>query len=66
VALAGRYGLTAQFMTDWEKLPHLQSKLRITRPAELRYISFAPSCEGMPHDDDRRECSKQQSGDPRF
>ncbi len=43
VALAGRYGLTGQFMTDWEELPHLQSKLRITRPAELRYISIDES-----------------------
>jgi len=40
VALAGRYGLTGQFMTDWEELPHQQSKLRITRRAELRYISI--------------------------
>jgi hypothetical protein len=32
VALAGRYDLSAEFMTDWEKLPHQQSKLRITRP----------------------------------
>jgi SAM-dependent methyltransferase len=40
VALAGRYGLAGQFMTDWEELPHQQSKLRVTRPAELRYISF--------------------------
>ena len=49
VALAGRHGLSAQFMTDWEKLPHQQSKLRITRPAGLRYISFDVSCrKGMP------------------
>jgi len=49
VALADRYGLNAQFMTDWEKLPHQQSKLRITRPAGLRYISFDVSCrKGMP------------------
>jgi SAM-dependent methyltransferase len=41
VALAGRYGLTGQFMTDWEELPHKQSKLRITRLGELRYISIA-------------------------
>ncbi len=40
VALAGRYGLNGQFMTDWEELPHQQSKLRITRRAELRYISI--------------------------
>jgi hypothetical protein len=40
VALAGRYDLTGQFMTDWEELPHQQSKLRVTRPAELRYISI--------------------------
>jgi SAM-dependent methyltransferase len=81
VALAGRYGLNARFMTDWEKLPHQQSKLRITRPAELRYISFAPSREGECHDDGRQGCSRfrescgslgfacrswQQSGDPCF
>ena len=41
VALADRYGLTGQFMTDWEELPHQQSKLRITRQPELRYISIA-------------------------
>jgi len=41
VALAERHGLTGQFMTDWEELPHQQSKLRITRPAELRYISIS-------------------------
>jgi hypothetical protein len=40
VALAGRHGLTGQFMTDWEELPHRQSKLRIIRVAELRYISI--------------------------
>jgi len=40
-ALADRYGLTGQFMTDWEELPHQQSKMRITRRAELRYISIA-------------------------
>jgi SAM-dependent methyltransferase len=35
VALAGRYRLTGQFMTDWEELPHKQSKLRVTQAAEL-------------------------------
>ena len=35
VALAGRHGLAGQFMTDWEGLSHKQSKLRITRPAQL-------------------------------
>ena len=35
VALAGRYGLSARFMTDWEELPHKQSKLRVTRQAEI-------------------------------
>ena len=40
VALAERRGLTGQFMTDWEELPHQQSKLRITRPGGLRYISI--------------------------
>jgi SAM-dependent methyltransferase len=49
VALAGRYGLTGQFMTDWEELPHQQSKLRISRRAELRYISIVePGQKGMP------------------
>ncbi|MFI7443063.1 class I SAM-dependent methyltransferase [Nonomuraea indica] len=33
VALANRYGLDARFMDDWEKLPHKQSKIRITRRA---------------------------------
>ena len=54
VALAGRYGLTGQFMTDWEELPHLQSKLRITRPAELRYIAIVES--------DGRECHGDRRG----
>jgi len=43
MVLADQYGLTGQFMTDWEKLPHQQSKLRITRTGELRYISIAES-----------------------
>jgi len=43
VALAVRYGLTARFMTDWEELPHKQSKLRVTRATELRYIAFTES-----------------------
>ena len=48
VALAARHGLTGQFMTDWEELPHQQSKLRITRTAELRYISIVePVRKGM-------------------
>ncbi len=54
MALAGRYGLSAEFMTDWEKLPHQQSKLRVTRLAELRYISFALSREGEAYEDGRR------------
>jgi len=41
VALAGRHGLAGQFMTDWEELPHPQSKLRITRLEDLRYIAIA-------------------------
>jgi len=32
VDLAARYGLRATFMEDWEKLPHKQSKIRITLP----------------------------------
>jgi SAM-dependent methyltransferase len=30
-ALAGKHGLAAEFMQDWEELPHGQSKIRITR-----------------------------------
>ncbi len=33
IARAGRHGLRARFMDDWELLPHEQSKLRVTRPA---------------------------------
>jgi hypothetical protein len=29
--LAGRYGLDAQLMTDWEETGHPQSKIRVTR-----------------------------------
>jgi SAM-dependent methyltransferase len=43
VALAGRHGLAGQFMKDWEELSHPQSRLRITRIGELRYISIAES-----------------------
>ena len=32
VDLAARYGLHATFMEDWERLPHKQSKIRITLP----------------------------------
>jgi SAM-dependent methyltransferase len=31
VSLAERHGLNAQFMADWELLPHRQSKIRVTR-----------------------------------
>jgi hypothetical protein len=41
VALAGRHGLAGQFMKGWEELPHPQSKLRITRLEDLRYIAIA-------------------------
>jgi SAM-dependent methyltransferase len=54
VALAGRHGLTGQFMTDWEELPHKQSKLRVTRSSELRYISFAESRRRRRHPRPRR------------
>jgi SAM-dependent methyltransferase len=30
VDLAAKHGLTARFMDDWEKLPHRQSKIRVT------------------------------------
>ena len=30
--LARRHGLSATFMTDWELLPHDQSRIRVTRP----------------------------------
>ena len=31
IALAASHGLQAQFMDDWEQLPHDQSKIRVTR-----------------------------------
>jgi SAM-dependent methyltransferase len=31
IGLAAKHGLAAQFMTDWEELPHQQSKIRVTR-----------------------------------
>jgi len=43
LALAGRHGLAGQFMKDWEELSHPQSKLRISRLDELRYISIVLS-----------------------
>jgi len=46
VALAGRHGLTGQFMKDWEDLSHPQSRLRITRIDGLRYIAIAESDGG--------------------
>jgi SAM-dependent methyltransferase len=54
VALAGRHGLTGQFMKDWEELPHPQSKLRISRLGGLRYTAIAVSGEGSCHGGDRR------------
>lgn len=33
VRLAARHGLDARFMDDWERLPHGQSKLRVTHAA---------------------------------
>ncbi|GAB3111864.1 class I SAM-dependent methyltransferase [Streptomyces calidiresistens] len=36
VALARRHGLHARFMDDWEKLPHKQSKIRVSRSPEPR------------------------------
>jgi hypothetical protein len=30
VELAGKHGLRARFMDDWEELPHGQSKIRVT------------------------------------
>ncbi|MDB1086357.1 class I SAM-dependent methyltransferase [Streptomyces sp. ACA25] len=33
LGLARRHGLEARFMDDWEKLPHGQSKIRVTRRA---------------------------------
>ena len=34
VALAGKHGLAARFMDDWEELPHGQSKIRVTHGPE--------------------------------
>ncbi|AXK35281.1 class I SAM-dependent methyltransferase [Streptomyces armeniacus] len=33
IALAESYGLAARVMDDWDKLPHKQSKIRVTGPA---------------------------------
>jgi SAM-dependent methyltransferase len=33
VGLAERHGLMARFMDDWERLPHRQSKIRVSPPA---------------------------------
>ncbi|MEV6108069.1 class I SAM-dependent methyltransferase [Streptomyces sp. NPDC051940] len=33
IALAKKHGLTGEFMEDWEKLPHGQSKIRVRREA---------------------------------
>ena len=46
LGVADVYALTGRFMTDWEEFPHQQSKLRVTRQAELRYISFADAEPG--------------------
>ena len=35
VRLAGKYSLTARFMDDWERLPHGQSKIRVTAAGDL-------------------------------
>jgi hypothetical protein len=32
IALAAKNRLRARFLEDWERGPHLQSKLRVTRP----------------------------------
>jgi SAM-dependent methyltransferase len=32
IALAERHGLAARFMDDWERLPHGQSKIRVSHP----------------------------------
>ena len=31
IDLANEHGLDAEFMDDWEELPHKQSKIRVTR-----------------------------------
>jgi hypothetical protein len=36
IELAGKHGFTATFMEDWEKGPHKQSKLRLTRRVDGR------------------------------
>jgi SAM-dependent methyltransferase len=42
IRLAGKHGLSARFMEDWERLPHGQSKLRVTHPASDRARSRRP------------------------
>ncbi|GAA2877935.1 class I SAM-dependent methyltransferase [Streptosporangium fragile] len=41
VALAEKHGLHAVFMDDWERLPHRQSKIRVTFPALERPAGHA-------------------------
>ncbi|WP_051338346.1 class I SAM-dependent methyltransferase [Streptomyces flavidovirens] len=43
IRLAAKHGLVARFMDDWERLPHGQSKLRVTHPVPDR--SPAPAVE---------------------
>jgi SAM-dependent methyltransferase len=35
IGAARRHGLDARFMDDWESLDHVQSKIRVTRPASI-------------------------------
>jgi len=53
IALAERHGLAAQFMADWEQLPHGQSKIRVTHRSdgdhgELEHGRPARSRPGRP------------------
>ncbi|GAA3644750.1 class I SAM-dependent methyltransferase [Streptomyces chitinivorans] len=46
--LAASHGLTARLMDDWERLPHGQSKIRVTLPAPDRAAAGGPEPERSP------------------
>jgi hypothetical protein len=62
VALARQHGLTGQFMKDWEELPHPQSKLRISRPGELRANAIGTGTRNT-HPVDRDQAATPRLGE---
>lgn len=60
-ALAGKYGLHATFMDDWERLPSKQSKIRITLPGAERPADD-PGQERQERQERRRRTADQKAG----